>query len=220
MEFDKNEKPPELLDFSVHEDNDIINAVYKLESILYNSIWKKHLEIDETLNEDKLLFLLLHEKAVILKKVYYISVDNFTNKVKSRANEYFHRLLKRKMDDIYFNSVNCFSQYEPDIKETFNGAIFYPEIKTYVRCGDLSPGYLFELLQKDDCERVAIFAYSSDNIEPPWDVFYLFEIRAAKAYILEKLDKMKKQKMREMEKIINELNLVIPYNEENDDIID
>jgi len=40
---------------------------------------------------------------------------------------------------------------------------------------------------------------------------------------LKKLDKMQKQRMKEMEKIINELNLVIPYNEENDvndDIID
>ena len=181
-----------MLDFS----GDIIESIRKLESILYTSGWNKYIMIHaETPNEDKLLFSLIREGAIAVDEVYYTFTRDFTEELKEKAQKYFYRLKrKRNMDSIYLNAVNYFSKHEADIEKTDNDALFYPDIKTYVRCGDLSPRKLLELMRKDGCERVIIFGNGlRQDEEQPWEEFHVFSMRVPKAYILERLEKLEEE---------------------------
>ena len=142
-------KDPIILDFS----GDVTEALNLLESILYTSGWNNHIRAYlDTPNEDKLLFSLICEGAIAVGEVYYTFTRDISEDIQSRANKYFHRLRKREIDSIYLNAVNYFSRHEPDIEKTDNGALFYPSISAFVRCGNLSPQRLLELIQTDDCE--------------------------------------------------------------------
>jgi len=188
IEHDEKGKDPAILDFS----GDAVEALGKLESILYSSGWNHHIMLyPDTPNDDRLLFALLREGAVCIGEVYYTFIRSFSEELKEKAYNYFHRLRKRDMDSIYLNAVNHFSKYEPDIDKTDNGALFYPEIHAYVRCGDLSPAKLLELLAADGCERVIIFGNGLRlNKDEPWEEFHSFELRAPKDYILQRLGEL------------------------------
>ena len=117
------------------------------------------------------------------------------------------------MDTIFLNAVNYFSRYDPDIEKTDNGSLFYPAINAYVRCGDLSPKKLFELMQKDGCERVMVFGNGLRmDKEYPWEEFHSFEMRAPKAYILEKLEQMWDEQMEVIRRAMEKAgaNSIIP----------
>ena len=204
------EKAPVILDFG----GDALEAVKKLESILYTSGWNHYLIIDRDVpSENELLLSLVLEKAIVVGEVYYTFTYDFTDDLKKKAYEYFHRLRKRDMDSIYLNAVNYFSNHEPDIEKTDNGALFYPEINAYVRCGDLSPVKMFELLMKDGCERVIIFGNGLlyDN-EQPWEVFHSFEMCAPKEYITKRLAKLQDDKAEAIRRAFEKagINDIIP----------
>jgi hypothetical protein len=210
MEHHKEENAPVILDFN----GDIAEAVNKLASILYTSGWNKYLMIEPDVpSEDKLLFSLICEGAIYVGEVYYTFTNDFTGELESRAKGYSHRLRKKNMDIIYLNAVNHFSKYEPDIEQTENGALFYPDINAYVRCGDLSPGKLFELMRKDGCERIIIFGSGvRQGKEQSWEAFHSFEMRAPKEYIAKMLENLQDERIqsyhRAMEKL--KINDVIP----------
>ena len=108
------------------------------------------------------------------------------------------------MDGIFLNAVDYFSEHEADTEKTDNGALFYPAVKAYVRCGDLSPKNLFELLRKDGCERVIIFGNGlRQNSEEPWEEFHVFIMQAPKSYILERLNKMEEEVMEAIRAALN-----------------
>jgi len=181
-----------MLDFS----GDIIESIRKLESILYTSGWNKYFMIRSDIqNEDKLLVSLIREGAIAVGEVYYTFTYDFTEELKEKAQKYFYRLKrKRNMDSIYLNAVNYFSKYEVDIEKTDNDALFYPDLKAYVRCGDLSPQKLLELMKKDGCERVIIFGNGIyQDKEHPWEEFHSFVMQAPKTYILERLEKLEEE---------------------------
>jgi len=218
IEPNKPEKDPVILDFS----GDIIDAKIKLESILYTSGWNKYIIVDpDTPSEDMLLFFLIREKAVAVVEHYYAYTNEFTEELRNKAYDYFHRLRKRNIDNIYLNAVNYFSKYEPDIDKTDNGALFYPDINAYIRCGDLSPAKLFELIQKSDCGRVIIFGSTLRlDKEQPWEVFHSFEMQAPKEYIIQKLADLQAEKFQKYYDIIekSEANKIFPpvYKEKPD----
>ena len=186
-------KDPIILDFS----GDVTEALNLLESILYTSGWNNHIRAYlDTPNEDKLLFSLIREGAIAVGEVYYTFTRDIPEDIQSRANKYFHRLRKREIDSIYLNAVNYFSRHEPDIEKTDNGALFYPAISAFVRCGNLSPQRLLELMQTDGCERVIVFGSGLRyDKEQPWEVFRSFEMRAPKEYILQKLNDLQEERM-------------------------
>ena len=193
IENNITQKDPIILDFS----GDETEAIRKLASILYTSGWNNYIIVDPDMpSEDKLLFSLIRERAIDVGEVYYIYKKDFTEELKNKAYNYFHRLRKRDMDSIYLNAVNHFSKHEPDIEKTCNGALFYPAINAYVRCGNLSPEKLLELMQKDDCKRVIVFG--SDlrlDREQPWEAFHSFEMNAPKEYILQRIEELQEEKV-------------------------
>jgi len=135
MKENENEKAPVILDFSGNG----LEAFNKLESILYTSGWNHYIIMDpDTPSEEKLLFSLIREGAIIVSEVYYTFTDTFDEEIKEKAHKYFGRLRKRNMDSIFLNAVNYFSRHEPDIEKTDNGSLFYPSMNAYLRCGDLS----------------------------------------------------------------------------------
>lgn len=196
-----NEKSPVLLDFN----GDVIEALHKLESILYTSGWNNYLIIDpDTPTENNLLFFLIRERAIVVGEYYYTFTHDFPRELENKAYNYFHRLRKRDMDSIYLNAVNYFSKFEPDIEKTDKSALFYPNINAYVRCGDLSPEKMFDLMKKDGCERVIIFGSGlRQDKDEPWEIFHSFEMNAPKEYIMEQLAKLQEEKTKTLFDAIN-----------------
>ena len=193
MKGSEMEKAPTILDFS----GDGLEALNKLESILYTSGWNHYIIMDpDTPSEEKLLFSLIREGAIVVWEVYYTFTYTVTDEIKEKAHKYFGRLRKRNMDSIFLNAVDYFSRHESDIEKAENGSLFYPSINAYVRCGDLSPKKLLKLMQKDGCERIIIFGSClRQDKEQPWEVFHSFEMRAPKTYIIEKLEQMQEEIM-------------------------
>ena len=223
IENNISKKDPIILDFS----SDATEAIRKLESILYTSGWKHYIIVDpETPSEDMLLYSLIRERAVDVGEVYYTYTNDFTEELRNKAYGYFHRLKKREMDNIYLNAINHFSKHEPDIEKTCNGALFYPAINAYVRCGDLSPEKLIELIQKDGCERVIVFGNGLRlDREQPWEVFHSFEMNAPKEYILQKIEEMQEERLQKLHDALEKSGAnevfknIFPsvYNEEQDE---
>ena len=203
IEHNKIEKAPIILDFS----GDVYEALRKLESILYTSGWNHYIIRNSDMpTEDRLLFSLIRVGALAVSEVYYTFAFDFTKELEERAYQYFGRLKKRRMDSIYLNAVNYFSKYEPDIDKTLNGALFYPSINAYVRCGDLSPTKLFELLRQDGCKRVIVFGNGIWlDKEQPIEEFHSFEMRVPKSHILEGLEKMQKEKLQAIHHALNKI---------------
>jgi hypothetical protein len=210
IERTKTEKAPVILDFG----DDAVEAVRKLESILYTSGWNNYIIVDpDTPSEDALLFSLIWEKAIVVAEVYYTYTTDFTEELKNKAHDYFHRLRKRNIDNIYLNAVNFFSKHEPDVDKTDNGALFYSAINAYVRCGDLSPSKLLELLKKDDCDRIFVFGSTLWlDKDQPRQIFHSFEMRAPKKYILQRLDELQEERHKRYCEIMEttEINDVFP----------
>jgi len=193
IDNNKKEKDPIILDFS----GDEWEAVKKLESILCTTPWRKHLNVyDDFPSETKLLIQLLREKAIIIGEVYYTPHEKLTEETVKKANTYLLYLHKRQVDHNLYSVVNLFSEYEIDIFLTDRLALFYPHIQAYVRCGDLEPAKLFELMQKDCCKRVIIFNGAQPDDNDPQEAFYSFEMQAPKTYILEKLAELQDKKKR------------------------
>ena len=196
-------------------------------SILYTSGWNNYIIVDpDTPSEDKLLFSLIREKAVGVGEVYYTYTKDFTEELREKAYGYFHRLRKRDMDIIYLNAVNHFSKHEPDIEKTYNGALFYPAINAYVRCGNLSPEKMLELMRKDDCKRVIVFGSGLRlDKEHPWEAFHSFEMTAPKEYILQRIEELQEEKVQRLHEALKKsdadkvFNNIFPSvsNEEQDE---
>ena len=203
MEQPKNEKAPAILDFS----GDILETVNKLESILCTTPWNRCLNIyDTSPSETKLLIELLREKSIVVGEVYY-NPGEFTDEITNKAKSYLFYLAKRDVDYNLYTVARIFSKYEIDISLTEKIALYYPDIKAYVRCGDLSPEKLFELLQKDCCERVIIVNGAKPNENSAEEAYYSFEMRTSKSYILERLEKLQDEKMEAIYKVMEKSNI-------------
>ena len=191
IDNNKNEKASVILDFG----GDEWDALKRLETILCTTPWHKHLNVyDPFPSETKLLIKLLRERAIIIGEVYYTPQEELTEETIKKANKYLLYLHKRQVDHNLFNVVNFFSEYEIDISLTDRLALFFPHIQAYVRCGDLEPAKLFELLQKDCCKRVIIFNGAQPDDGNPQEVCYSVEMQAPKTYILEKLAELQDEK--------------------------
>ena len=204
MERNENEKSPVILDFG----GDEWEAVKKLEAILCTTPWNHYLNIyDDTPNETKLLLELLREKAIVVGEVYYTRAE-ITEEHIRKASEYLLYLHKREIDHNLLSIVNFFSNHEIDIPLTDRFALYYPHIKAYVRCGDLEPVKLFDLLRNDYCEKVIMFNGATTDDGSEYEAFYSFELRMPKTYITEKLAKLQDEKtemiFRTLEKIGND----------------
>jgi len=205
--IETNNKTPKLLDFS----GDILEAVTKLESVLCNTPWYQHLNIyDDAPNEAKVLIKLLREKAIVIGEVYYTPLDKVTDEVRKKANEYLDYLYKKNVDSDLLNIAGLYSKHEFEKPPSDRNALLFPHIKAYIRCGDLSPEKLFQLLQKDGCERVIVFNGAQPDENSPEEAFYSFEMQAPKEYIIGKLAELQEERCQAYYRTMEKVNDIIP----------
>lgn len=200
-------KAPILLDFG----GDILEAVEKLESVLCNTPWYQRLNIyDDTPNETKLLIRLLRERAIVIGEVYYTPLEKITDEVREKAEEYLDYLYKKNADSDLLNIAGLYLNHEIEKPPSDRNALFFPHIKAYIRCGDLRPEKLFQLLQKDGCERVIVFNGAQPDENSPEEAFYSFEMQAPKSYIIEQLAELQEERCQGFYDAVKKYNDIIP----------
>lgn len=205
MESGDVRKTPVMLDFN----GNAWETAQKLASILYTSGWSNYILIGrEASADDKALVSLVQEGALAVGEITYTYRYDFDDVFERKAYEYSHRLRKRNLCYTYYNAVNYFSKYEPDIEKTDNGALYYPDINAYVRCGDLSPMKLLELFHHDGCKRVIVFGNGVEGCrDNPLETFHSFELVAPKEYLMKRLEDYQAELMDKYYDAINKLGI-------------
>jgi len=189
MESTEDVKQPNIIDFS----GDMAETIEKLESILCNTPWYQRLDIySELPNETTLLIQLLRAGAMFVAEIYYIPCD-INEDIRNKADEFLGYLSKRQVDGDLLNVAGRFLNHEIEIPPPSRHALYFPHINAYVRCGDLKPKKLLELLLMDGCERVLVFNSARPDEDSRYQAFYSFEMRAPKSYIIERMDELQEQ---------------------------
>jgi len=134
---------------------DALEMYDKLNFIMCTSRYK-YLNIDDPPNETTLLFNLLYSDAMYIREVYYTPSIEFSKEVKDKAKIYADYLNRRKIGFTFQECVKYFFNYEIEKSLSDRAALYYPDFKAFVRCGDIDPKQLFELLAKEHCDRVII----------------------------------------------------------------
>jgi len=199
MEFDEKTRET-IIDFKGNKKK----ILAKLDFIMCASPWSQH-PIYE-LHETKLLIDMICKKEIIIKEIYYPSLMDITQESINKATNYLRYLNNRKEVSTILESVHLFSKYEINVKLTDKLALYYPDIKAFVRCGDLDTKRFFELLEKEHCERIIIFNGKSpeqNNLKE--DVFYLFEMEAPKNHISKRFKEFRKKQLEETRKILDKM---------------
>ena len=124
-------------------------------------------------NEDYTLLLirLLHVGGIAVYERVYPLKREHSPETERRAWALREIMRKRDMSGSLYDIAELFPEDFDAYKTVFNSA-FFPEPGVYVRCGALSPDRLFELLEQDGCEGVALFPNYALSAEE--GVFYFF----------------------------------------------
>jgi hypothetical protein len=97
------------------------------------------------------------------------------------------------LDTALLDMASIFSKHDIDISLSKNIALFYPHIEAYVRCGNLMPEKLFDLLAHEHCQRIIVFGGTAFGADGTEEAFHSFEMRVPKAYVMERLEVFKQQ---------------------------
>lgn len=140
-----------------HKDLEYDTVFDTLDGILYSS-GRKGLSIDLGYAEEtQLLFALLRCEVMKIYECDCLYKIEFTEDFRREANKTANLLQKRSVTHPLYNALLMLSEYAPDLQRTLHNALYYPELRAYLRCGDLSPETLFELLGTGDCDKIILF---------------------------------------------------------------
>ena len=193
----------EQLSFEFNKDG--LKAFDRLNSILFTSGWNSlHLHEQLIDEETKLLFSLLQHNIIRVFECIYAHKYNFPEEFMRNANFIACVLRKRSVHNALYNALDIFSDYAPDLSQTENNALFYPDLKAFIRCGDLSPAKLFELFEKADCEKIILFQDAC--ISGKESAYYIFECTLPKQVLNDLLQKMRDKRLAQMFKHIAAIN--------------
>jgi len=149
-----------------------------LDRVLFSS-GRKGLSIDlGNAGETRLLFMLLQCEAMKIYECDCLYKSRFEEEFQREADKIADILQKRSVKHPLYNALHMLSEYTPDLNRTLHNALYYPELKAYLRCGDLSPEKLFDLLAAGDCDKVILF-HDTVRAEPPLlpslEAFYVIQ---------------------------------------------
>ena len=189
---------------------DGLKAFGRLDNILFTSGWNSlHLHEQLIDEETKLLFSLLQHNIIRVFECIYAHKYNFPEEFMRNANFIACVLRKRSVHNALYNALDIFSDYAPDLSQTENGALFYPELKAFIRCGDLTPEKLFRLFEKVDCEKIILFPDAC--ISETEDAYYIIECTLSKQVFIDALQKMQNEHMsRMLERIAESSDGIFP----------
>jgi len=138
--------------------------------ILYASGWG-HYPLDET-NADFLLGLLHHQQIRVYSQKYSL-VGDVSADAHRKAVKLARLVGKRKTSSV-LHALRIYQRYEPQkIKNEYN-ALYYPDLKAYVRFGTLRPSKLLDMLNQDSCNGVILFRDCVDSSQE--DRFFIFTL--------------------------------------------
>ena len=144
-------------------------------------------------DETKLLLFLLQYDYVKVFECTYTPKQDFSEESMRHANYVADVLRKRSAHRSLYDALDIFSSYAPDLSHSKKGFLFYPDLKAYIRCGDLTPKKLLELFETEDCEKVILFPDAS--ISDTEDVYFTFECILPKETLNELQKKMQEDRM-------------------------
>ena len=185
-----------------------IQAYNRLDSILFSSGWN-HLPFTQELSdmETKLLFPLVSSNLLRIFEHCYAPNHDHSAEVLRKADYLAALLHKRNRSQSLCDLQEIFAKYEPDLTQPRIrcNALFYPELKAYIRCGDLFPQKLFELLEDEDCETIILFPDTC--FSDTESAYYTIECTLPKKKLFEVLEKMKIEALTEAANAIEQANL-------------
>lgn len=173
---------------------DGMSAYDTLDGILFSSGWK-HLSVtQETADiETRILVPLLQKDYLRIYEQRYAPTPDITKEMTVSAVRLARFMRKRDPDGAVYNLLRQFGQYEPDLPHTRCNALYYPELKAYVRCGDLQPRILFELLTDADCTKVILFPLT--QISEQEAAYYAIEYMKSKEKLAVGIQELKREAM-------------------------
>jgi hypothetical protein len=173
-------------------EKDGIKAFDRLDSILFSSNWK-HLTISKELSdtETRLLFPLVRSDLLRIFECRYAPSYGPSTELRRKAGQLAYLLHKRHVSQSLLDVLTLFAEHEPEPYRNEFNAMFYPDLKAYVRCGDLTPKNLFEMLGIEDCEKVFIFQDTS--ISENESAYYIIECTLPRQKLFEILEEMRQE---------------------------
>ena len=167
------------------------DSVRKLDEILCSGGWTCHglmYDRDETL----LLAQLLHVGGIGIFEREFTLREDCTPEVRARAGELFDEMRKRSGGGM-MSEISRLFPHEFEHGRTLHNAPFYPTLKAYIRCGSLSPEWIFEMLEKEDCERIILFP---DGVISTTEGVHYFIVRSMpRSDFMEELQTMKDKRL-------------------------
>jgi hypothetical protein len=173
-------------------EKDGIKAFDRLDSILFSSNWK-HLTISKELSdtETRLLFPLVRSDLLRIFECRYAPSYGPSTELRRKADQLAYLLHKRHVSQSLFDVLTLFAKHEPDPYRNEFNAMSYPDLKAYVRCGDLTPKNLFEMLGIEDCEK--IFIFQDTSISENESAYYMIECTLPRQKLFEILEEMRQE---------------------------
>jgi hypothetical protein len=193
----------EQISFEFNKDG--LKAFDRLNNILFTSGWNSlHLHEELIDEETKLLFSLLQHNVIKVFECIYEPKYNFPEEFMRNANLIACVLRKRNVHNALYNALDIFSNYAPDLSQTKNNALFFPDLKAFIRCGDLTPAKMFGLFEKADCKKIILFQDAC--ISEKESAYYIFECTIPNQVLNDLLQKMQDKRMALMLKHIAACN--------------
>jgi hypothetical protein len=112
---------------------------------------------DAQSGETALLLDMLQRGRLRARCVESPSLKELPEKAAAEAERMSGILRKRSYERLLRRAAYAFGEYSYDPYMTRDGALYYPELKTYVYAGYLTPKTLLDLLAQPECGQVAVF---------------------------------------------------------------
>jgi hypothetical protein len=117
---------------------------------------------DAQSGETALLLDMLLQGCLRCVKTESPVMEDLPEKTLAEAKRMSEILRKRSYERLLRRVAYAFDGYDPYM--TRDGALYYPDLKTYVYAGYLTPKTLLDLLAQPECEQVAVFGENMKRI--------------------------------------------------------
>jgi len=156
--------------------NKYSESVSILEGHILFTSGRAHLPFYEP--ETELLTVMLQTEAVVVFKNKYPYGIDYPDEIANKASAAEMYLPNRRSNYPIQSALSLFAPYEPEPIRNSHNALFFPDMKAFVRFGDLQPSKLLTMLGESGCDKVCVFPYACESATE--DAYYSFERRIPK----------------------------------------
>ncbi len=176
-------------------------TVENLNSILYSSGWKRLTFMD---GHERLLSGLLAKEIIEVSEARYTPEQEHAQEVWRMAERLTHILHKRGLDASLLDMVELFG-VDAGFRPARHNTLYYPAQKAFIRCGDVQPAWLLELLENEDC--ASVFLFPSTQMYKKDTAYYVFSLAIPKKQFIEIVEKYRVALFKKMSAAIQETGL-------------